>query len=208
MTTSRWELVLALLTGLGQFVLADWLELQLAYVVGACVFWAGYVGVRAKVDASVLQEWGFTTVGFGRSMVLLAPIMLLTAFGFAAYGKFTGRMILNWHILLICLLYPLWGLVQQFLIVALLAGNIKKHSRIPEPGIVLLTALIFAGVHAPSIPLIGAAFALALVTTIVYFRTRNLWALGIFHGWFATGLYFLALGQDPWTMVISGRAWP
>ena len=35
-----------------------------------------------------------------------------------------------------------------------------------------------------------AAFALALVTTTVYFRTRNLWALGIFHGWFATGLYF------------------
>jgi hypothetical protein len=141
-------------------------------------------------------------------MKLLAPIMLLTAFGFAAYGKFTGSMMLNRHILLICLLYPIWGLVQQFLIVALLAGNMKKHSRIPEAGIVLLTALIFAGVHAPSIPLIGAAFILALVTTTVYFRERNLWALGIFHGWFATGLYFLVLGRDPWTLVISGRMWP
>jgi hypothetical protein len=43
---------------------------------------------------------------------------------------------------------------------------------------------------------------------VVYFRTRNLWALGIFHGWFATGLYFFVLGRDPWTVVVSGRAWP
>jgi hypothetical protein len=208
MSISRWEIVFVLLTGLGQFLLAGWLELQLAFVVGACLFWAGYVTVRARITASVLKEWGFTTQGFGRSMKLLAPIMLLIAFGFAAYGKLAGSMVLNWHILLIGLLYPFWGLVQQFLIVALLAGNMRNHSRIPEPGIVLLTALIFAGVHAPSIPLMEAAFALALVTTMVYFRTRNLWALGIFHGWFATGLYFLVLGRDPWTVVISGRVWP
>jgi hypothetical protein len=208
MTTSRWEIVFVLLTGLGQFLVAGWLELQLAYVLGACLFWAGFVVIRAMADPSVLTEWGFTTRGFGRSMALLGPVMLLTAFGFVAYGKLAGSMVLNWHILLIGLLYPLWGLVQQFLIVALLAGNMKNHSRIPEPGIVLLTALIFAGVHAPSIPLIGAAFILALVTTMVYFRTRNLWALGIFHGWFATGLYFLVLGRDPWTVVISGRVWP
>jgi hypothetical protein len=208
MTTWRWEIVFVLLTGLGQFLLAGWLELQLAYVLGACLFWAGFVVIRAKADASVLAEWGFRTRGFGRSMAFLAPVMLLTTVGFVAYGKHTGSMILNWHILLICLLYPFWGLVQQFLIVVLLAGNMKKHSRIPEAGIVLVTALIFAGVHAPSVPLMEAAFALALVTTVVYFRTGNLWALGIFHGWFATGLYFLVLGRDPWAVVISGRVWP
>jgi membrane protease YdiL (CAAX protease family) len=204
----RWEIVFVLLTGLGQFLLAGWLELQLAYVLGACLFWAGFVVIRAKSDASVLTDWGFRTRGFGRSMAFLAPAILLTTFGFAAYGKLTGSMMLNWHILLICLIYPFWGLVQQFLIVALLAGNMRKHSRIPGAVIVLLTALIFAGVHAPSLPLMGAAFVLALVTTMVYFRTRNLWALGIFHGWFATGLYFLVLGRDPWTVVFSGRGWP
>jgi len=208
MATSRWEITFVLLTGLGQFLLAGWLDLQLAYVVGACLFWIGFVAVRAKTDASSLAEWGFTTRGFGRSIVLLSPFLLLVALGFAAYGKFTHSLMLNWHIVLILLLYPLWGLVQQFLIVALLAGNMEKHSRIPEAGIVLLTAVIFAGVHAPSLALVGAAFVLALVTTTVYFRTRNLWALGIFHGWFATGLYYFVLGRDPWIEVISRRNWP
>jgi membrane protease YdiL (CAAX protease family) len=101
-----------------------------------------------------------------------------------------------------------WGLVQQFLIVALLAGNLRKHSRIPQRWIVLLTALVFALAHAASVPLAVAAFFLAAVTTTIYFRTRNMWALGLFHGLFATGLYFLALGQDLWTEVVSARQWP
>jgi hypothetical protein len=208
MTTSRWEIALVLLTGLGHLLLSGWLGLQLVYVVGACLFWTAFVALRAAADASVLAEWGFTRRGFRRSMALLAPFMLLAVFGFAAYGMISGSMAMSWHLLLIFLLYPLWGLVQQFLIVALLAGNIRKHSRIPEPGIVISTALVFAAVHAPSVPLIGAAFLLALITTTVYFRAGNLWALGIFHGWFATGLYFLVLGRNPWVEVISGRLWP
>jgi membrane protease YdiL (CAAX protease family) len=127
---------------------------------------------------------------------------------FIAYGVFTGSLIMHWHIPLIFPLYFLWGLVQQFLIVALLAGNLRKHSRVPRRWIVLLTALVFALAHAASLPLTLAAFFLAAVTTTVYFRTRNLWALGLFHGLFATGLYFFALGQDLWAEVVSARLWP
>jgi hypothetical protein len=177
-------------------------------VVGATLFWAGYVAIRAAAHPSVLNEWGFTTRQFGRSLALLSPFLLLALFGFALYGGISGRTAWHRHIILIGLLYPLWGLVQQFLVVALLAGNLKRYSCIPEPGVVLLTALVFAAVHAPSLSLVGAAFVLALVSTTVYFRTRNLWALGLFHGWFATGLYFLALGRDPWLDVVSGRLWP
>jgi len=208
MDTSRWEIAFVLLTGLGHYLLAGWLHLQLAYIVGACVFWTGFVAVRAAAAPAVLAEWGFTTRNLGRSLALLMPVTLLTVSGFAVYGMFTGSMVMHWHIVLICLLYPVWGLVQQFLVVALLAGNIKKHTRIPERGIVLLTALVFAGAHVPSLPLVAAAFFLAAVTTTVYFRTRNLWALGLFHGWFATGLYFFALGQDPWKEVVFARLWP
>jgi hypothetical protein len=80
---------------------------------------------RANVSFGCTNSWGFTTRGFVRSMALLAPVMLLTTVGFVAYGKHAGSMILNWHILLICLPYPFWGLVQQVLIVALLAGNMS-----------------------------------------------------------------------------------
>ena len=208
MTRSRWEILAVLLTGLGNFLLACWLDLRLAFIAGACLFWIGFVAVRASVSPSVLADWGFTTRDFGRSLALLAPALLLASLCFVAYGMFTGGLLLNRHIVWIFLLYPVWGLVQQFLIVCLLASSLRRHSHIPERQIVLLTAVVFAVAHAPSIPLAVAAFFLAVVTTTVYFRTHNLWAMGLFHGWFATGLYFLALGQDPWQDVVSARLWP
>jgi membrane protease YdiL (CAAX protease family) len=204
-TDSRWEIAFVLVTGLGNILLAEWLNLQLVYVVAACLFWTGFVAVRATADRSVLTEWGFTKRRFGRSIVLLSPFMLLSVLGSAAYGKFTGSIVLHWHMVLVLLLYPVWGLVQQYLVVALIAGNIRKYSRFPEPVIVLLTAFAFALAHASSPLLVGASFCLALITTSVYFRTRNLWALGIFHGLFGTCLYFFVLGRDPLLEIIHGH---
>lgn len=208
MTRSRWEITFVVLTGLGNYLLADWLGRRLTFVVGACLFWTGFVVVRAITDAADLGSWGFTSRNLGRGFKLLLPAAVLSGGAFAAYGVWTGNLLLGWHFALVCLVYPAWGLVQQFLIVALLAGNLKKHSRIPEWGIVVITAFVFACAHLPSPPLVVASFVLALVTTKVYFRTRNLWPLGVFHGWYATCLYFLALGQDPWTAVIATRLWP
>jgi len=202
------EISAVLLTGLANFVLADWLGLRLAFVVGASLFWLGFVAIRASADAPVLAEWGFTTRNLGRSLSLLAPMAVLAVSCFIAYGMLAGKLFMHWHVALIFPLYFVWGLVQQFLIVALLAGNLRRHSRIPQRWIVLLTAFVFALAHAASVPLTIAAFFLAAVTTTVYFRTRNMWALGLFHGLFATGLYYLALGQDLWVEVVSARQWP
>lgn len=208
MTGPRWEIAFVLLTGVGHLLLAGWLQLQLAFVVGASLFWTGFVLVRAATDREVLVEWGFTTRNLGRSLRSVMPFTLLAVSGFAAYGALSGSMVLHWHVVWICLLYPLWGLVQQFLVVALVAGNVRRLTRIPERGIVILTALVFAGVHVPSLPLVAAAFCLATITTTVYLRRRNLWALGLCHGWYATGLYYLVLGQDLWEEVVSARLWP
>lgn len=207
MAWTRWEIAFVLLTGLGNYVLAGWLGRRLAFVVGASLFWAGFVVVRAAANPAVLGEWGFRSRHLGRGITLLLPAAALVTSVFAAYGVLTGNVTMNWHFVLICLIYPIWGLVQQFLVVALLAGSLRRHSRIPEGGVVLVAALVFAVAHLPSLVLAAAAFVLALITTKVYFRTRNLWPLGLFHGWYATCLYFLALGQDPWTAVVATRLW-
>jgi uncharacterized protein len=208
MTRARSEIVAVLLTGLGHFVLAGWLDLRLAFIVVACLFWAGFVAWRARSDRTVLAAWGLTAAGFGRSLRLLIPALVLSLACFGAYGWWTGSLLWHRHIVLIGLLYPAWGLVQQFLVVALLAGNLMRHTRIPERWLALATALAFAAAHAPSASLAASAFCLAVITTTSYFRTGNLWALGLFHGWFATGLYFLALGRNPWQEVVSARLWP
>ena len=84
MNHSRWEIFAVLLTGLGNFVLADWLGLRLAFVVGACLFWMGFVAIRASADASVLGEWGLTTRNLGRSLGLLAPVAALAVTYYSA----------------------------------------------------------------------------------------------------------------------------
>ena len=169
----RWEIAFVVLTGAGNFLLADWLDLQWVLVGAASLCWLGYVAVRASADRSVLAQWGITRQGFGRSMALLAPVLLLSVAGFAVYGALTGRMALHWHMLVVFLLYPLWGLVQQFLVVSLVAGNLERHTRLPRVGVVLLTAAVFAVAHAVYPALVAAAFFLALVTTTVFFRAHT-----------------------------------
>jgi hypothetical protein len=208
MTHTRLEIAAVLLTGVAHFLIANWLDLQLVFIVGACLFWIAFVALRASRDTTVLATWGLTTRNFGRSIRILAPAAILTTACFIAYGLWTGACLLHWHIVLIGLMYPAWGLVQQFLIVALLAGNLRRQTRIPEGWLVLLAAGVFAAAHAHTLPLVAPAFCLALITTTVYFRTHNLWAVGIFHGWFATGLYFFALGRNPWHEVVAARMWP
>lgn len=199
----RWEIALVLLTGVAHFLVAGWLDLRLVFIVGISLFWIGYVAMRARTDPSVLGEWGFTRRNLGKSLAWLAPAALGVVITFTVYGALTGRLLLHEHIAPIFLLYPVYGLVQQFLVVALLAGNLHTHTRIPKPAVIAVTALIFAAAHAPSMPLMAAALVLATLTTSEYLRTRNLLALGLFHGWFATGLYFFALGRDPWIEVVS-----
>jgi hypothetical protein len=192
-----------LLTGLGKFLVADWLGLRLIFIAAACLFWLGFVVQRTRADPSVLSAWGFTTRGLRKSTAWLFPFAVLALIVTVAWGMLSGHLLIRGHLALIVLLYPAWGLVQQFLVVALIAGNLEKHTRLPSRGIVILTALVFAAVHVPSVPLVMAAFVIAVITTTVYFRARNLWALGVFHGWVATCLYYFVLGQDPWREVLS-----
>ena len=52
----------------------------------------------------------------------------------AGYGLLAGTLIFSWRFFLLLALYPAWGLVQQFLVVGLLAGNLRKDGRLPEWG--------------------------------------------------------------------------
>lgn len=207
MSVSRWEIVAVLVTGLGNVVVADGLQYRLAYILTACLLWSAYVLVRTVGDRAVLAEWGFTTRNFGRSLAVLAPLAAAATVAQIVYGVLSGKALWHWHIGLILVLYPLWGLVQQFLVVGLVAGNLRRWGRISDVAIVAVTAALFAAVHVASPVLVVAAFVLAVVTTTVYFRDGNLWALGLFHGWFATGLYYLVLGQDPWQRVVAAGLW-
>ena len=193
------EITAAALTGLGKIVLIDLLEQKLLFILIACLFWIGYVIWRYRKDTDILTYWGFTKNNFRQSFLRLLPLVLISILGFFLYGYFKNTLILNWHILPILLLYPLWGVIQQYLVVGLVAGNLQDQDkfRMPKWAIVIITAILFSIVHYPSGMLILGTFLLAIVYTIEYLRDRNLWVLGIYHGWLGCFYYFFVLQRDP-----------
>ena len=44
-------------------------------------------------------------------------------------------------------------------------------------------------------------FVLALLYSAVYLRERNLYALGLFHGWLGALFYYTVVGRDPFMEV-------
>lgn len=200
------EIVAVILTGAGKLLLVNYLNLKFWYIVTACLLWIGYVVFRYIKQPGILVYWGFTNINFKRSIRFLAPLALISIAAFFILGYTQNTVILNWHILPILIIYPVWGTIQQFLMVGLVAGNMRdlEGRNIPLAVIVVITSVTFSIVHLPSLLLVLATLLLGIVYTLHYLKARNLWTLGLFHGWLGGLFYFIVLGRDPWMEVFSG----
>ena len=49
----------------------------------------------------------------------------------------------------------------------------------------------------------AATFLLGLAFAPLYLRYRNVWPLGLYHGWLGTLLYYQVLGEDPFLRVMG-----
>lgn len=202
----RWlEIAAVVLTGLGKFIFMDLLDLRLLYIVTACLTWMAYVIYRYRKQEGILAYWGWTTKNFGRTVLELLPVALLFAICFIIIGNQLETNILNWNILPILVVYPIWGIIQQFIIVGLIARNLQdlKEQNLSELSIVIITATVFAIVHFPFLWLVIATFLLAIVYTLLYLRGRNLIVLGILHGWMGALFFYTILARDPWVEVFE-----
>src|SRR5690349_8495183 len=199
------EISAVVITGLGKFLFVDYLQLKFWYILLASLFWIGYIGYRVSNHPGILQYWGFSRVGFRPSLKVVVPVSVISITGFVVYGILQETIILNSHLIPVLMLYPLWGTLQQFLIIGILVINFKemKGINIPPAGIVLFASVVFAIVHYPSWPLIGATFLLAIFYSILYMRYKNLWVLGLFHGWLGGLFYFFVLHRDPWAEFLA-----
>lgn len=197
----RWlEITAVIATGAMKYVLMDWLNLRVFYIAAACIFWSGYIYKRYRVNEFILQQWGFRKDNLKKTFLFLTPFVLVMIGSIIWYGISYNAIFLNWHVIPVFLFYPAWGIIQQFLIVALVAGNLQAITSVnlSKYQILLLTSMFFAWVHYPSLPLMVFTFFMELVFLIAYFRWRNLWPLGVYHGWVASLLLFFVLGRDLW----------
>lgn len=193
------------LTAIGKFIFMDWLNLKLVYIAVTCLFWLAYFIYTYKADKNRFQFWGLSTKNFKETFKELLPFALVLIIGFVVAGHFLKTSVLSWHIIPVLLIYPIWGIFQQVLMVGLFTSNLKQT--IPSLSNLLLiftTALLFGLVHYPFYLLMLATFLLALVYTFLFLKGRNLLVFGIFHGWLGAFFYYCILHRDT-LMEVFGR---
>jgi uncharacterized protein len=153
-------------------------------------------------DRSIMARWGFRAEGFTQTLAATSAVALLGAVAMTAIGAARGQLALHWHMLPLALLYPIWGIVQQFMIQGLVVANLAGAVR-SRAAITLIAAMLFGLVHFPDLELSAATFLLGLAFSAIYLRWQNLWPLGLYHGWLGVLMYFLVLGKDPWVDIFS-----
>lgn len=187
------------LTAAGKFFFMDYLGWRLPFIAIAILCWTGYIVYQSRMAPGVFHYWGFRTGNFTGVMRKVLPLGLIAVAAFIVIGLYRSTIHITWHIIPILILYPVWGTIQQFLLIALTAGNLDDYTR-PRPRkgiIVLLSAILFAAVHFPYLWLMIATFILSIFYCLIYLSERNLYVLGLFHGWLGAVFYYAVLERDP-----------
>ncbi|WP_299549431.1 CPBP family intramembrane glutamic endopeptidase [Seonamhaeicola sp.] len=197
------EIIAVALTAIGKFIFMDYLNWRLPYVVFAVIAWGTYIFYRFKKEKGILKYWGFRTDNFKKVFKLMLPFGLASIFTFFVIGYYQNTINLTWHILPLLLTYPIWGAIQQFLTIALIAGNLKdlKSKKLNKLLIILITAVLFSVVHFPSVWLMIGTFVLALFYGYVFLKHKNVYAMGLFHGWLGALFYYTVVNRDPFQEV-------
>jgi hypothetical protein len=191
-----------LLTGASHLVFESLLGAKAIFIPVASLLWAAYLVRRVRAEPEVLRTWGFRTDNLLRSFRVVGAVSAVAALGVGGLAFYLGNSLWTKSLLVMFLLYPAWGLVQQFLLQALVARNVAELTR-SRLAAVLIAAALFGAVHAPDWLLCGLTFVLALLFVPLYLRERNLYPLGLFHGWLGAMAYIGILGRDPWAEILA-----
>lgn len=203
------EIAAVLLTAAGKFIFMDWLKWKLLFIIVSTLGWAAYVYLRNKKEPGILAHWGFRRDNFTKVLRMVLPFGLLAMISFFVTGYFLGTINMTWHIIPILLLYSIWGVIQQFLVIGLMAGNLQDlpNQNLSKPTIIILTALLFGLVHYPYYWLMVGTFVLALFYGFIYLKERNVYVMGLFHGWLGGLFFYTVVNRDPFAEVF-GKLFP
>ncbi len=194
------EALAVVATGVLHFVFEEVLHQKALYIGLAVAGWGGYLLWRTRGDRGVLRGWGFRRDNLRAAFVAPTVFAAIAAVALAGYALSRDALVWRWQMLVLFALYPVWGVIQQFLVQALVVGNLVDTVPALRSAwrVTPIAAALFGAVHWPDRTLVVATFALGCVFTPMYLRWRNLWPLGLYHGWLGVLTYYWVLGRDPW----------
>lgn len=190
------ELGAVVLTGLAFLFFENVLHQKLAFLIPCVALWAGYAGYRLR-ELGTAARWG---LAFRPISPALREALICLAVGVVVLGSY--RLVRGWRplpsdALLLFLLYPVWALLQQFVVQGLIVGNLERLGA-SRALILPVAALLFGLAHAPDWVLAGLCAGAGLVWTWVFLRTRNLYPLAVCHAWLGALAYYWVLERNPW----------
>jgi uncharacterized protein len=194
------ELAALAVSAIAKFIVMDWLEMRAFYITSSSLFWLWYVYYRYKKDKTILKYWGFKKSDFYESWKILLPFFILSSTLAVLYARNNGIPVFQLNIIPVLVLYPVWGLIQQFIFLCIIALNLKQLRFFSKNkgALFLLVSFLFSLIHYPDYYLMGITFVMELVFLLSFWKWRNLWAIGIAHGIMATFLLHYVFGRDLW----------
>ena len=188
------ELVVIFAGVVGYAVFHKVLAFNAWFIVPLLGLLVAYIVLESRYGDRDLADFGLRMDNLSEatkwSAIVLGPLLL----GLSIYAVFHGVH----HPLHFCyaiLLYPVWGMIQQFVFQGIFLNACKKL------GLgyfsIVLGALVFTISHYPSVFLMKfTAFGGLLFATLFYYRP-NIIPLGFYHGVFGAFLYYVLRNKDP-----------
>lgn len=170
------------------------------FIGGACLFWTGFVIARFRSDPRVLHRWGFRLDNLAQAAVPAGALFVVVAAGLAIFGAASGTLRAPLHLPLLLLVYTLWGVIQQLLLMGIVVGNMSRVGVFRQRPwlVVLIAAFLFGCVHAYDPLLAASTSVLGLALVPLYLKYGNLWPLAVLHGWLGALFYLWVLNRDLW----------
>ncbi|MDH7475938.1 MAG: hypothetical protein QHH09_00500 [Microgenomates group bacterium] len=135
--------------------------------------------------------------------LLTIAFLLLIVFYFIGKKRKSG-FLFGFHFWLTLLVYPLWALIQQLIVILLVYLPVFKLSNSPLVA-VFFGSLFFAALHLPNFKFFLATLFGELIFLTVFSQTGNILAVAICHSLIAPSYYFWVHGDDVLKRRFAGR---
>ncbi len=141
------------------------------------------------------RDYGFRADNFWQAGWRVGVWTLGAAVVLVLVSRSLGNSFSRPELLLLLPLYPVWGILQQFVFQGILHRALMIC--ITRRNLALLTnSVMFAAVHIEDWRVVGLTLVAGLCWSWFYQRWPNIWVLGISHGLLGGLAYPLLLGQN------------